>query len=176
MAAILSWPQCVDSKSARPVFTWTVPECAHLLPWYIALLCKIDGCNLEVVCKIRAGCKILRVTQWILYFYLSFLLIFLYRHWSNLLTNVSEVTSVTLGLPWRIWVCRSHESINSSRPSDAYIGQGNIPTMLQIVVCRLFGTKPLSEPILPYCQLDIKKHISLKLYLKFKNFHAGRCT
>ena len=30
----------------------------------------------------------------------------------------------------------------------------------------LFGAKPLSEPMLPYCQLDPMGHISMKFYLK----------
>ena len=38
------------------------------------------------------------------------------------------------------------------------------------MACRLFGTKPLSEPILPNCQLDTKEHSSVKFYLKFKSF------
>ena len=35
-----------------------------------------------------------------------------------------------------------------------------------------FRTKPLSEPKLPYCQLDLKEHslIILFFYLKFKSF------
>ena len=48
--------------------------------------------------------------------------------------------------------------INSLRPSDihVYICQDNMPTwMLQIMACCLFGAKPLSEPMPPYCQLDI---------------------
>ena len=40
----------------------------------------------------------------------------------------------------------------SFRPSDAYVRQYNIPTLLQMMVCRPFGAKPLSEPVLPYCQ------------------------
>ena len=32
---------------------------------------------------------------------------------------------------------------------------------------RLFGATPLSEPMLPYCQLDPKEHFSVKFYLKF---------
>ena len=32
---------------------------------------------------------------------------------------------------------------------------------------RLFGAKPLSEPMLPYCQLDPKEHILEKFYSKF---------
>ena len=32
---------------------------------------------------------------------------------------------------------------------------------------RLFGTKPLPEPMLGYCQLDSWKHISVKFELEF---------
>ena len=45
-----------------------------------------------------------------------------------------------------------------------------------MMVCRLFGAKPLSEPMLPYCQLDPKGHISMKCYVKFKSFHWRKCT
>ena len=38
------------------------------------------------------------------------------------------------------------------------------------MACRLFGAKSLSEPVLPYCQLDHKKHLSMKFYLKLKIF------
>ena len=44
------------------------------------------------------------------------------------------------------------------------------------MACRLFGAKPLSEPMLLYCQLDPNKHISVKSYLKFKSFHPRKCT
>ena len=37
------------------------------------------------------------------------------------------------------------------------------------MACRLIGAKPLSEPMLPYYQLDSNEHISVKLYLKFKS-------
>ena len=49
----------------------------------------------------------------------------------------------------------------------------NIPTLVQIMACRMFGTKPLCEPMLPYCQLDPKEHISMKFYSKFKIFIHG---
>ena len=41
---------------------------------------------------------------------------------------------------------------------------------------RLLGAKPLSEPMLPYCELDLKEHISVKFDLKFKNFHSQKNT
>ena len=34
------------------------------------------------------------------------------------------------------------------KPSDAYVRKWNIPSLLQIMACRLFGTKPFSEPML----------------------------
>ena len=53
---------------------------------------------------------------------------------------------------------RTH--INSLRPSDAYMHQETKSSLVQIMAFRLFGTKPLSEPTVTYCQLDPKEHIS----------------
>ena len=39
----------------------------------------------------------------------------------------------------------------SLRPSDAYMRQKPNPSLVQIMACRLFGAKPLSEPMLEYC-------------------------
>ena len=41
--------------------------------------------------------------------------------------------------------------------------QYNIPTLAQKMAYRLLGTKPLSEPMRPYCQLDPKEHNSVKV-------------
>ena len=49
-------------------------------------------------------------------------------------------------------------SFNSSPPSAAYMGQWIGSALVQIMVCRLFGTKPLPEPMLGYCQLDMSCH------------------
>ena len=38
------------------------------------------------------------------------------------------------------------------------------------MVCRLFGTKPLSEPILTYCQLDLKEYLSGEILFKIQTF------
>ena len=40
-------------------------------------------------------------------------------------------------------------TFNPLRPSDAYMRQYNIPTLVQIMACRMLGAKPLSEPMLP---------------------------
>ena len=49
---------------------------------------------------------------------------------------------------------------NAQGPSDAY--------MRQIMACRLFDAKLLSEPVLPYSHLDPKEHISVKFYSNSK--------
>ena len=38
------------------------------------------------------------------------------------------------------------------------------------MACRLFGTKPLSEPMLPYFQLDPKKHLKWNFVSNSKVF------
>ena len=43
---------------------------------------------------------------------------------------------------------------NSSPPSAAYMCQWIGSTLVQIMACRLFGAKPLSKPMMVYCQLD----------------------
>ena len=40
--------------------------------------------------------------------------------------------------------------------------------------CYLFVAKPLSEPMMPYCQLDHKEHIKMKFYWKIKIFHSRK--
>ena len=62
------------------------------------------------------------------------------------------------------------------RPSDAYMCQYNILTLVQIMACHLFSAKPLSDPMLPYCQLNPEEHLSVKTYLKFTSFHSRKCT
>ena len=44
------------------------------------------------------------------------------------------------------------------------------------MACRLFGAKPLSEPVLPHRQLHIKDYISVKFYLRFKSFYSEKCA
>ena len=39
-------------------------------------------------------------------------------------------------------------------PCAAYMPQWIRSALVQIMACRLFGTKPLSKPMLGYCQLD----------------------
>ena len=56
-----------------------------------------------------------------------------------------------------------------------HIRVSKTPTLLQIMACRLFGAKPLSESVLPYHQLDPEEHISVKFYHDL-SFHSRKCT
>ena len=70
-----------------------------------------------------------------------------------------------------IWFC---SIFNSSPPSAAYIRQWTGLVLVQIMACRLDGAKPLSEPLLTYCQLDPKEHISITFYSKLKYLHSRK--
>ena len=45
--------------------------------------------------------------------------------------------------------------VNSSPPSAAYMRQWTGSASVQIIACRLYDIKPLPEPMLTYCQLDL---------------------
>ena len=54
---------------------------------------------------------------------------------------------------------------NSSRPSDAYMHQWTRSHLFQIMAIRLFGTKPLFEPMLPQCHLKMNfSDIGIKIH------------
>ena len=42
--------------------------------------------------------------------------------------------------------------------------------LVQVMACRLFGTKPLPEPMLADCQLDAQEQTSVKFESKYKLF------
>ena len=56
------------------------------------------------------------------------------------------------------------------RPSEAYIHQLIMPSLVQSMACRLLDTKPLSEPMLVYCHLHPQEQISVKFETKLKHF------
>ena len=47
--------------------------------------------------------------------------------------------------------------------------------LVQVIACRLFGTKPLPEPMLAYCQLYSWEQISMKFESEFCNLHWRKC-
>ena len=78
-------------------------------------------------------------------------------------------------LYWGICVTRS-QWVNSSPPSAAYMRQWTGSSLVQVMACRLFGAKPLPEPMLTYCELDSWEHISVKFESEFYHFHSGKCS
>ena len=63
----------------------------------------------------------------------------------------------------KYWMVQVHSTtecmLNSSPPSDACIRQWIGSALVQIMACRLFGTKPLSKPMQSYCQLDLRNKL-----------------
>ena len=55
-------------------------------------------------------------------------------------------------------------SFNSSPPSAAYMRQWIGSALIKIMACHLFGAKPLSKPMLGYCQLESWNKFQLKFY------------
>ena len=60
--------------------------------------------------------------------------------------------------------------LNSSRANHKCIC---LSKLVCIMVCRLFGVKPLYKPRLTYCQIDHRKYISIKFYFNFNKFHSA---
>ena len=60
-------------------------------------------------------------------------------------------------------------------PSGAYMHQWTGWALVQIMACRLFGTKPLPEPMMTYCQLDSWEQISVKSESELYHFHSIKC-
>ena len=50
--------------------------------------------------------------------------------------------------------------VSSFPPSTAYMCQWSRSALVQVMACCPFGTKPLPEPMLAYCQLDSWEQIS----------------
>ena len=64
-----------------------------------------------------------------------------------------------LSLKITLWKLLPHlpganDSDSLTHPSAAYMRQRTGSALLQIMACRLVGAKPLSKPMLEYCQLD----------------------
>ena len=64
-------------------------------------------------------------------------------------------------------------NINSSSSSASYLHQWTGSAAVQVMACHLFNAKPLPEPMLPFCQLDLLK-TSVKFESKYKTFHSWK--
>ena len=73
---------------------------------------------------------------------------------------------------WNITVVHGYVMIHIEAYSDTYMHQVTRLLLVQVMACRLCGSKPLLEPMTTYYQLDPQKHTSLKLesIYHFQNF------
>ena len=69
------------------------------------------------------------------------------------LRNTCMVNVVMAESTW--WFLMTWRLFQPSWCSTAYVRQWSRWAFVQIMACSLFGTKPLSEPVLGYCQLDL---------------------
>ena len=53
-----------------------------------------------------------------------------------------------------IWCNKLHVFLNSSPPHATLMHQWTGSALIQVMAYRLFGAKPLPEPVLTYCELD----------------------
>ena len=60
--------------------------------------------------------------------------------------------------------------LNSLRPRDTYMHHQTRALLVQIMACCLFDTKPLSEPMLVYCEMEPWKHIFSEMSIKLQHF------
>ena len=63
---------------------------------------------------------------------------------------------------WPIFMSQPPTCVNSLRPGDAYMRQWNMPSLVQIMACRLLSAKPLSEPMMVYRKLEPQEQIQWK--------------
>ena len=101
----------------------------------------------------------------------------------NRCTHILQVCFIGTGaIVWYDWPNASKATLsnmdtyNSSPPSAAYMRQWIGPSLVQVLACRLFGAKPLPEPMLAYWQLDSWEQISVKFESEFYHFHSRKCT
>ena len=70
-----------------------------------------------------------------------------FTHEKSIIFYITNISS-----QWQ--VCSPGICFNPSPPRATYIRQGTGSALIQIMACRLFWAKPLSQPMLVYCQLD----------------------
>ena len=105
------------------------------------------------------------ISQWILYK--------IYTQYTFYCSSLLDVWCLI-----SVWFSRCHLNSNvlqSSLPNAAYMRQWIGSALGQKMACRLFDAKPLSIPMLGYCQLDHWEQTSLKLLSKYKDFHSRKC-
>ena len=69
----------------------------------------------------------------------------------------------------------SFRNVKSSPPSAAYMRLWTGSALVQVMACRLFGAKPLPEPMLTYCQLEPWEQNLVKLESGYTTFYSWKC-
>ena len=67
------------------------------------------------------------------------------------------------------------QHINLPPLSAAYMHQWTGSALVQVKAWCLFGTKPLPEPVLAFCQLDSWEQLPVKFELEFYHFRSRKC-
>ena len=84
---------------------------------------------------------------------------------TRLKTEVPYMFYTKFHLPWPIFYSPSLKCTRIGEWASVSFPHWHHPTspsLVQVMACRLFGAKPLSEPMLDYCQLNPWEHISVK--------------
>ena len=72
-------------------------------------------------------------------------------------------------------ICKRYlDSYRTAILPDGCVNSFNKSKSIHIMACRMMDAKPLSAPLLPYCQLHPKEHIAVKFYSKFNTFHYSK--
>ena len=93
-----------------------------------------------------------------------------FLYWHQPLVAKEGITCIQSSLP--VAGC---DLLNSSPPSATYMRQWTGSTLVQVMACRLFGAKPLPEPMRVYCWLNSWEQISEKFESEFYHFHSRKC-
>ena len=124
----------------------------HWWKWYNRnlLLINTEKSNVMIIASKLVAIELWRFCNWLIQ------------------CTLNQNNCTTIGTKWRplVWP----QCVNSSPPSYAYMRRWTGPSLIQVMACRLFGAKPLSEPMLAYCQLDSWEQISVKFKSKFYLF------
>ena len=63
------------------------------------------------------------------------------------------------------WFCLTHLAL----VPHICVGELRQSVLVQVMACRLLGGKPLPEPMLIYCQLDLQEQTSVKFRMEIQN-------
>ena len=97
--------------------------------------------------------------------------------WPDDIRNQGMSRQGTVLVPMKYFlahIARVHIDFNPSPPSAAYMRRWTGSALVQVMACRLFGAKPLLEPMLAYCQLDSWEQILVKFKSEFYHFHSRK--